>query len=147
MKRVYSSFNSMLVDNLCNVLQQEGVPSEVRNRHSTPLLGTIPLSEAFTELWVDDEHVERAEEVVRGFVRDVESPQYEGNWTCAVCNTEIEETFDSCWKCAESDRQETDRRPALSASRNLVGRTPQIGPLALWIAAALLGLLWISSQL
>ncbi len=145
MKRVYSSLNSLLVDNLYNVLQQEDVPCEVRNRHGSSMMGEIPISEAFTELWVEEEHAERANTLIEKALH--ESEQSTGKaWTCPKCGTEVEATFDTCWHCAsdggDRGRADDDEPIFESAEEALPSATRYV----LLVAVVVLGLWWIAAR-
>ena len=145
MKRVYSSLNSLLVDNLYNVLQQEDVPCEIRNRHGSSMMGEIPISEAFTELWVDESHAERANTLIEKALHESEQSPGEP-WTCPKCGTEVEATFDTCWHCAShgGDRERADADEPIfgGAERSLSGKTIYI----VWAVVVTLGLWWITTQ-
>lgn len=122
MKRVYSSLNGLLVDNLYNVLEQEGIECEVRNRHGGSMVGEIPVSEAFTELWVGDADADRATERIEKALAVEEAADGEA-WRCEQCGRAIEAQFDVCWHCAgageDSDRP-TDRHPTYDWTASLV---------------------------
>jgi len=118
MKRVYSSLNGLLVDNLYNALEQEGIRCEVRNRHGSSMVGAIPVSEAFTELWVDDEQAELARRRIEQEFAD-DSPANDRPWTCPQCGKEIEAGFDACWYCADPStprEREAEESPILTAA-------------------------------
>ncbi len=146
MKRIYSSLNSLLVDNLYNVLQQEDVPCEIRNRHGSSMMGEIPVSEAFTELWVEEDHAERANVLIAEALSEDDKTQG-ASWKCPTCGTEIEGNFDTCWKCApESGNRERrdDDEPIFESVEEVVpGSTTRY---VVWTLLALLGLWWLSSR-
>ncbi len=144
MKRIYSSLNSLLVDNIYNVLQQEDVPCEIRNRHGSSMVGEIPVSEAFTELWVEDEHAARANALIEKALRDSEDVQGDP-WKCPKCGTDIEAAFDSCWHCAaEGGNRERpdDEEPIFESAEEIVlGSTTRY---VLGVTLVLLVLWWLS---
>lgn len=144
MKRVYSSLNSLLVDNLYNVLQQQGIDCEVRNRHGGSIVGEIPVSEAFTELWVGDEDRVSATALIESALRENE-PAEVGSWTCPQCGTEIEGTFETCWHCASAggDRDRPDdAEPIIDIAEATVAPALRYLP---WIALLLFGLWRLSA--
>ena len=121
MKRVYSSLNSMLVDNLYNVLEQEGFECEIRNRHGGSIVGEIPVSEAFVELWVAEEQAVPASQRIEVALGAAESTRENSSgessgesWRCDQCGRDIDAQFDTCWSCAgdEGERERpTDKTP------------------------------------
>jgi len=126
MKRVYSSLNGLLVDNLYNALEQEGIHCEVRNRHGSSMVGAIPVSEAFTELWIADEQAElaqrRIDEELGGH-----SPAENRSWTCPQCGNEVDPGFAACWYCTDpsnsSERHAEESPPHAAESRSPTNRT------------------------
>jgi len=54
-KLIYSSANPLLVENLRNVLELEGIACAVRHRDLAPLAGVLPDFETWPQLWVLDE--------------------------------------------------------------------------------------------
>jgi len=109
MKLIYSSQNSLVVDNLRNVLEQEEIECIVKNRQLTTALGEVPPIEAWLELWIyDDADAERAEKLVADVTSVEESKAF---WRCEKCGEQIPSEIGACWKCAEADAGERDREP------------------------------------
>lgn len=106
MERVYSAQNSLLVDNLKNVLEAEEIECIVKNRQLSGAVGEVPPIEAWLELWVlDDAHVERAHALVDAALDD---SGVATAWRCEKCGEEIPGELGACWKCSG----ETVERPA-----------------------------------
>lgn len=98
MERVYSSQNTMLVDNLKNALEAEEIECIVKNRQLSGAAGEVPPIEAWLELWVlDDENVERARSLVAE-AADGAAPL--PLWRCEKCGEEIPGELGACWKCS-----------------------------------------------
>jgi hypothetical protein len=93
MKRVFSSYNLPLLHHSRNLLEAEGVETEVRNQYLASAMGELPPVECQAELWVlRDEDAERAEEILR-------RPAPTGpDWLCN-CGESSGAQFTQCWKC------------------------------------------------
>jgi hypothetical protein len=93
MKRVYSSYNLALLHHTRNLLEAEGVETEVRNQYLASAMGELPPAECQPELWVlRDEDAARAEEILR-------RPQVRGpDWRCS-CGETLGAQFGQCWNC------------------------------------------------
>jgi Putative prokaryotic signal transducing protein len=94
MKRVFSSYNAILVHHARNLLEAEGIETEVRNQMLSSAMGELPPAECQAELWVlREEDAGRAEQVLR-------RPAPSGaDWRCADCGEVSGPQFTQCWKC------------------------------------------------
>ena len=94
MKRVFSSHNAVLVHHARNLLEAEGIATEVRNQMLSSAMGELPPAECQAELWVlRAEDVARAEQVLR-------RPAIAGPaWNCANCGERSGPQFTQCWNC------------------------------------------------
>ena len=93
MKRVFSSHNAILVHHSRNLLEAEGIETEVRRLALSSAMGELPPAECQAELWVDDRDFERAQEALR-------RPRPTGpDWTCDRCGEPSGPQFAQCWKC------------------------------------------------
>jgi len=138
MKRVYSSLNSMLVDNMANALEQEGIPCEVRNRNARSAIGELPISSVYVELWVDDEHAETASRQIEAAIHSGEETSQGESWTCPRCGESIDGSLAECWRCAGAegeDRRDGDAEPIFDATQSFLARY-QIPILAALVALA-----------
>jgi hypothetical protein len=94
MKRVFSSHNAVLVHHSRNLLEAEGIETEVRNQMLSSAMGELPPAECQAELWVHSAQVPQAEEILR-------RPAVSGpDWTCASCGESSGAQFAQCWKCS-----------------------------------------------
>ena len=94
MKRVYSSFNRIAVYHAKNLLESEGIRTELRNEFLASAMGELPPAECQVEVWVlDDEDVPRASGILR------RPPPSGPDWTCASCREVSGPQFTQCWKC------------------------------------------------
>ncbi|MBI1943492.1 MAG: DUF2007 domain-containing protein [Betaproteobacteria bacterium] len=96
MRRVFSSYNLVLVHHSRNLLEAEGIETEVRNQMLSSAMGELPPAECQAELWVlRDEDAPRAEEVLFSRNQAIPGPP----WRCACCGEESGPQFTQCWKC------------------------------------------------
>jgi len=97
MKRVFSSHNLVLVHHFRNLLEAEGIETEVRNQMLSSAMGELPPAECEAQLWVlRDADAPRAEEALR-------RPPVSGpDWTCSRCGEASGAQFAQCWKCGAS---------------------------------------------
>lgn len=97
MKRVFSSHNLVLAHHCRNLLEAEGIHTEVRNQMLSSAMGEIPPAECQAEVWVlRDEDVARAEEALR------RPPVAGPDWKCGGCGEISGAQFAQCWKCGAS---------------------------------------------
>jgi len=94
MKRVFSSFNLVLVHHSRNLLEAEGIRTEVRNQMLSSAMGELPPAECQAEVWVlNDADEARASAVLR-------RPAPSGpDWKCSNCGETSGPQFTQCWNC------------------------------------------------
>ena len=85
---------------LCeSILTSNGIPAEIRNRGVSSLMGEIPFTEAYPELWVlKDEDYERAIALLQEYHRSVSEAAAGGDWVCLRCGESVPNTLDACSK-------------------------------------------------
>ena len=94
MKRVFSSYNLVLAHHSRNLLEAEGIRTELRNQMLSSAMGELPPAECQAEVWVlRDQDAAHAEEVL--FRRRISGPE----WACAGCGEVSGPQFSQCWKC------------------------------------------------
>jgi hypothetical protein len=83
-----------------SVLEAEGIPTIVRNKHLTMSgLTEIPIPEFFPALCViNDEDYEPAMEIIRKHLTE-NSIGVEREVTCTACGEPSPGNFDVCWAC------------------------------------------------
>ncbi|WPB77543.1 DUF2007 domain-containing protein [Archangium violaceum] len=81
------------------LLTGSGLSVEVRGENLAPLAGEIPSTETWVELWVPEEEVERARELVEELEGDEEKAAREVE--CPECREENPGNFELCWSCGE----------------------------------------------
>ncbi len=99
MKRIYTAESLVQVFHLRNVLQAEGIRTELRNERLGGVVGEIPFLETWPELWVAELDFERAQALVELELhsRGLAEPE----WTCPGCGERVEGQFTECWKCGQ----------------------------------------------
>jgi putative signal transducing protein len=94
MKRVYSSHNLVLAHHARNLLEAEGIETEMRNQMLSSAMGELPPAECQAEVWVlDDADVPRALGVLR------QPPPAGPDWRCESCGERSGPQFTQCWRC------------------------------------------------
>jgi hypothetical protein len=98
MKKIYSSYNPMLVAQLRQVLEANHVDCLVRNDYLQGAAGELPPTECWPEIWVvhDFQH-DKARDLVEAFLDAGELPG--GPWTCDDCGEALDPVFSQCWRC------------------------------------------------
>ena len=95
MKKLTSAPALVTLHHYRNLLEAEGIPTEIKNEHFGSLLGGMPLTE--TQLWVvNDLDYDRAKQLIDGTAFD-ESPREA--WCCTKCGEVNEGQFAACWNC------------------------------------------------
>jgi hypothetical protein len=98
--KIHSAPYPLVLENLRNVLQLEGIAAEVRTPFLGAARGDIPATECWSTLWVPDSDAARAREVIREATDLAEPPGQ--NWTCRSCGEQIEPQFGACWHCGSA---------------------------------------------
>lgn len=98
MKQVFTADNIVTVAHFKNVLAAEGIRSEIRNQNLGSVLGEVPFTEVWPQLWVVHAlDVDRARQIIA----DAQSQTLEGpQWSCERCGIDNEFQFAACWQCA-----------------------------------------------
>lgn len=102
MQRVYSSPSSAEAHLVQGYLEQAGVQATVQGGELGGLLGAVPTTETYASVWVADEEVERAENLVEEFLSSKETEVRATLWRCPNCGEELEPQFSDCWNCGTS---------------------------------------------
>lgn len=97
MVKVYRAEVLALVENMKNVLTMYGIESYIRNQYLSAAVGEIPPHEAWPQLWVSEQDLERAEKIVRDAGTD--APESKEVFVCPKCGEDVEGQFAECWNC------------------------------------------------
>lgn len=91
MKLVFSSLDTIRVNELRGILENAGITCFINNELPVKYRGT-------PELWIEDDS--RLDEAMQ-IKQDWESPQADNGtpWTCPKCGEKLESQFTSCWEC------------------------------------------------
>lgn len=101
MKRVYSAQDGLFVEYLQQLLEEQGIPTVLRNQFLSGGVGELPPNECWPELWVtNDADASAARQLIDDAIRDLDTPRE--NWTCPNCGERIEGQFTACWNCGYS---------------------------------------------
>ena len=100
MKKVYSHENRLIVFNLKNLLEEQGIECVVKNEFSGGGVGDLAPLDTWPELWVsDDDCLDRA----RALIDDIQHNKPDQDaWFCTVCGEKNEANFQICWNCQAS---------------------------------------------
>lgn len=100
MKRVFSSPDLIQASQLKDLLEREGIPCLIRNDILGNLAPEVPFTEAFPEVWVqNDSDAGRAEAIKADWRAARPAGAQSGLWECPQCGEKLEGQFSSCWKC------------------------------------------------
>ena len=103
MKKLFSHENRIIVFNLRNVLEGEGINSHVVNEFAAGGAGDLPTFDTWPELWIDDEsQFERA----RAIIDKILSDERRDEWFCRACGEKIDAAFHICWSCGQAREAE-----------------------------------------
>jgi hypothetical protein len=92
-KKVYSSHNAVLVHHSRNLLEAEGIGTEVRNEYLSSAMGELPPAECQAQVWVSEKDVARAEAILQ-------RPAPAGpDRSCPGCGETSGAQFSHCWSC------------------------------------------------
>jgi hypothetical protein len=99
LKKLYTHENRLLVFNIKNLLEEEGIDCSIRNEFASSGVGDLSPFETWPEVWItDDSQWARAELIIMQLIND-QSPTYE--WTCTHCHEVNESNFSICWNCLQ----------------------------------------------
>jgi len=99
MKKLFTHENRMIVFNLKNVLQGEGIDTHVVNEFAAGGAGDLPTFDTWPELWLEDDlHYDRARKIIDG----IQSETSHDEWHCHSCGENIDAAFKLCWNCGET---------------------------------------------
>ena len=96
MKKIYSAATLADAHLVVGLLGQAGIAARVFNENAQGGLGEIPFTQAWPEVWLDDERdMQDALELIRAF----EQSGPDGQIICKRCGESSPETFEICWNC------------------------------------------------
>ncbi len=97
MKRVYTAANLPDAQLVHDLLEQAGVPAHIFNANAMSALGDLPLSAAYPQVWIAQQHQEQhARAVIADYQQ--QKPELAGK-VCSGCTETSPGEFDLCWNC------------------------------------------------
>lgn len=99
MKRLCRAANLPEAHILRGVLEQSGIVTHVFNEHAQSGVGQLPVMDAWPELWVEEEDIERAAAVLDAFRN---APPVAAARRCPACGEDSPGNFHVCWNCGAS---------------------------------------------
>ena len=100
MKKVFTADNLVTVAHYRNVLESEGIRTEIRNQNLGGVLGEVPFTEVWPQLWVKPLDAQRALEIIEAARSE---PVAGDPWRCSGCGADNEPQFAACWQCGQPD--------------------------------------------
>ena len=105
MKLIYTNENRMLVGNIRNILDANGIETVLKNEYSQGGVGEISAFDAWPELWlINDSDFDSA----TAAIENASSKPTDPEWTCKNCGEVNDASFGACWQC--QDAVPTDNR-------------------------------------
>lgn len=97
MQKLYSHESSLIIHNLKNLLEHEGITCYIKNDLISAGTGEVPPIEAWAEIWIENESdIEKAKSVIE---KAVNGDPSKTSWFCEACSETNEPAFEVCWKC------------------------------------------------
>ncbi len=94
--KVYTADNVLEVGLMRSLLELNGIASELRNHHTSSLLGEVPYTSTWPELWTDLDSADLAKKLIS----EAQNREVSGeDWSCSSCDEQIPSNFDLCWQC------------------------------------------------
>lgn len=107
MKRIYSNTNVALVWHVRNMLEQQGIPVQVRNDKLYSVAGELPVTECMAEVWVQHPLNYRFAEQLVAELESAE-PDAVADWQCNECGESVAGSFAICWNCQSGTDPQSD---------------------------------------
>lgn len=99
MKKIFTHENRMILFNIKNVLQAEGIQTRVVNEFAAGGAGDLPTFDTWPELWLeDDSRYSAAQAILREILDDRERRA----WYCRGCRELNGAAFGICWNCGRA---------------------------------------------
>ena len=99
MKMIFTHENRMILFNIRNLLQAEGIETRVVNEFAGGAAGNLPAHEIWPQLWLEDEsRLAEAQEILHKLLDDRDRQ----DWYCRGCQELNDASFQVCWKCGRA---------------------------------------------
>ena len=96
MKMIFTHENPMILFNIRNLLQSEGIETRVVNEFAAGAAGDLPTFDTWPELWLDDDSRYPAAQAI---LREVLDGREHRSWYCRGCQEQNDGAFRLCWNC------------------------------------------------
>lgn len=96
MIRIFSHDNAMVVHNIKNILQNNGIVCTLKNEFGASAAGEVPPIEVWPEIWIDDAQSEKAVQLIEEVMHGTNDKTH---WRCTHCSEENPPAFEICWRC------------------------------------------------
>jgi hypothetical protein len=97
MKKVYSHENRLIVFNLKNLLEEQGIECMIKNEFSGGGVGDLAPLDTWPEVWInDDDLFDRAQALIK---ETLNNPSESDDWFCPDCGEKNAFSFQLCWNC------------------------------------------------
>ena len=96
MLKIYTHENSLIVENVKNILKIEGIDSVLKNEFASGALGELAPIDTWPELWLENDSDANAATAI---IEELSSSATGPDWTCTKCNEENQASFQVCWNC------------------------------------------------
>ena len=105
MKKLFTHENRMIVYNMRNLLQGEGIETVVRNEFAGGGVGDLSAFDTWPELWLQDgSRLVQALSILQDVAADSDATP----WVCSGCGETNGAAFQLCWSCGQAPAEETD---------------------------------------
>ncbi len=99
MKKLYTHENRIIIFNLKNVLEDQGIEVIIMNEFASGGAGDLATFDTWPELWIeDDAQFKHAESVLNNIVYNPKDDY----WYCRGCQEKNDASFELCWKCGRA---------------------------------------------
>lgn len=99
MKRIYIAANLMDAQVAVDVLATQGIKTHIFNANASSGLGELAATQAWPEVWVEDDAQAKMALVLLQELQDTDSSE---NKRCPHCGEINPRNFLSCWNCGKT---------------------------------------------
>jgi rubrerythrin len=99
MKKVFEHIDFATVGMMRAALEAAGIATELRNASGSSLMGSVPFTQVYPELWVLDVADEARALAVVEEHRSAKAVLETEAWTCTSCGESNPGNFAECWSC------------------------------------------------
>jgi hypothetical protein len=96
MKQVFSDHNPLIVGNMFNLMEREGIEVIYRNEYTAGAAGELSPLDAWLEVWILDD---AAYDQALAIVKRAQTAISMRDWVCSHCHEVNASSFEICWKC------------------------------------------------